>query len=220
MTKSSWLQPRSRSARSVITGPLVCRICATKILCIPAKIEEEALRTLFFTPGLVSPYLATAKEHLDSLISGIDKVGLYKLSRGESGVGSGSFWDLGCGDGVALIEIASKYGVPCIGVELDAALCGKAEKAALDCGVESLVQIRSQDFTSFTSAKSFDPTPSVVFLFLLPAALERIRPLLETLMNEIDGLVIIVEVWALEAWKERLFHVENSRFYFYRKPSQ
>lgn len=55
------------------------------------------------------------------------------------------FADLGCGDGAVLIEAAKKFGVFCVGLEVNPALAMLAHRKAENRGVKHLVDIVCSD---------------------------------------------------------------------------
>lgn len=60
------------------------------------------------------------------------------------------FADLGCGDGAVLIEAAKKFGVFCVGFEVNPALAILAHKKAENHGVKHLVNIAALIFSPLT----------------------------------------------------------------------
>lgn len=133
----------------------------------------------------------------------------------ETSTSDSSFWDLGCGDGVAVVEIATKFKIRAIGVDLDANLCRKAELLAVEAGCDSLVEIRRQNFSKYQTIDDFNPAPTILFMYLLPEALESLRPALERILASRPTLIIITEVWGVAQWETNRFHVAESRFHFY-----
>lgn len=83
------------------------------------------------------------------------------------------FVDLGCGDGRVLLRAAEAYGAQVTGVELDPELAATARFVLDAAGVEATVL-----------EADFDVVPieaDVVFAFLSPATLQRLRPRLAAL---------------------------------------
>jgi SAM-dependent methyltransferase len=70
-------------------------------------------------------------------------------------------YDLGSGDGRVVIAAAKKFGVKAVGFEIDPGLVKLARENARKEGVESLVEIRQQDFMTADLAPA-----SVVTLYL------------------------------------------------------
>lgn len=70
-------------------------------------------------------------------------------------------YDLGSGDGRVVIAAAKKFGVKAVGFEIDPGLVKLARENVRKQGVEKLVEIRQQDFTSANLSPA-----SVVTLYL------------------------------------------------------
>lgn len=85
-------------------------------------------------------------------------------------------YDLGSGDGRILIAAAEKYGVRCIGVEIDPAMVHSSRQAVRSRNLEHLVTILEADIfeLDFTDA-------TVVTLYLGPELNVRLVPQLEKL---------------------------------------
>jgi SAM-dependent methyltransferase len=106
-------------------------------------------------------WAATTDERID------DALRLARLRPGER------FLDLGCGDGRVLLRAAEDYGAEVTGVEVDPGLAAIARDVLATAGVEGTVL--EEDFGSV----SIDA--DVVFAFLSPATLQRLRPRLAAL---------------------------------------
>jgi SAM-dependent methyltransferase len=83
------------------------------------------------------------------------------------------FLDLGCGDGRVLVRAAEDYGARVTGVELDAGLAEIARDVLAAAGIEGTVL--EADF------ETVPVDADVVFAFLSPATLQRLRPRLAEL---------------------------------------
>jgi ubiquinone/menaquinone biosynthesis C-methylase UbiE len=82
------------------------------------------------------------------------------LAFGEVGPGD-VLYDLGCGDGRIVARAAQRFGIQCVGVDLDPQRVREARANARRHGVEHLVQIVQQD------AKTVDLSgATVVTLYL------------------------------------------------------
>jgi len=82
-------------------------------------------------------------------------------------------YDLGCGDGRLCIAASRKAGCRSVGIEIEPHVAEKARAAAQEAGLSHLVTIIEGDLetTSFADA-------TLIFVFLLPEALEKLKPLL------------------------------------------
>jgi precorrin-6B methylase 2 len=87
--------------------------------------------------------------------------------------GNDVIYDLGCGDGRILVDAAKCYSCRAVGYEQDAALCELARNLAEREQVSALVDIRNRDAMSAPVDNA-----TVVFLFLPPATVSRLLPLL------------------------------------------
>ncbi len=83
------------------------------------------------------------------------------------------FVDLGCGDGRVLLRAAEDFGAEVHGFELDAGLAAIARDALAAAGLDGTVV--EDDF------EAVPIEADVVFAFLSPATLQRLRPRLEAL---------------------------------------
>lgn len=101
-------------------------------------------------------WAATSDERIDEALR------LAGLRRGER------FLDLGCGDGRVLLRAAEDYGAEVTGVELDPRLAAIARDLLAAAGIEGTVL-----------EADFETVPieaDVVFAYLSPATLQRLRP--------------------------------------------
>lgn len=82
-------------------------------------------------------------------------------------------YDLGCGDGRVCIAASRKTGCQSVGIEIEPQVAEKARLATQEAGLSHLVTIIEGDLetTSFSDA-------TLIFVFLLPEALEKLKPLL------------------------------------------
>ena len=83
-------------------------------------------------------------------------------------------YDLGSGDGRILLRAAEKYGAKAVGVEVDGNLVVESRRKARELNLEDLVTIVQGDLLQ-TNLKP----ATVVTIYLLPEATEKLRPLLE-----------------------------------------
>jgi len=83
-------------------------------------------------------------------------------------------YDLGCGDGRVVIAAAKRYGIRCVGVDLDPQLLARARERARREGVEHLVRLIRQDAKSANVSKA-----TIVHLFVSTLGNVLLRPYLE-----------------------------------------
>ena len=83
-------------------------------------------------------------------------------------------YDLGCGDGRVVVAAAKRYGIRCVGVDLDSQLLAGAKERARREGVEHLVRLIRQD------AKTVDVSEATILhLFVATLGNALLRPYLE-----------------------------------------
>jgi len=104
------------------------------------------------------------------------------------------FFDLGAGDGRAVIMAAKDFGARAVGVELREDLVKKALSTVYEQGLQDRVTIVNGDMFSvdLTSA-------DVVFLYLTTSANEKIKPKLEAELK--PGVRIVSHDYEIVGWK-------------------
>lgn len=102
-------------------------------------------------------------------------------------------YDLGCGDGRLLIQVAVDYGVRGVGIDVDAALLQQAQAKAEQEGVGDRLTFRQENLfeTDFRAA-------TVVFIYLLPHLNLRLRPRLQAQLQ--PGSRIITHMFNMGDW--------------------
>lgn len=114
--------------------------------------------------------------------------------------------DLGCGDGRVLLRAAETYGAEVIGVELDPDLAATARDLLAAAGVDGTVL--ETDF------EALPLEADVVFAFLSPATLQRLRPRLAALPTTSR---VVTTGYAVPGW---LPDDLGERVYLYRLPAK
>jgi SAM-dependent methyltransferase len=112
--------------------------------------------------------------------------------------------DLGCGDGRVLLWAAETYGAEVSGVELDPGLAATARELLAAAGVDGTVL--EADF------ESVPIEADVVFAFLSPATLQRLRPRLAALPSYAR---VVTTGYPVPGWVP---HDLGDRVYLYRMP--
>jgi len=85
-------------------------------------------------------------------------------------------FDLGCGDGRVLVRAAKMVGARAIGFDIDPSRIRVTKTRIANAGVSDLVRVRHQDLLSVPDFQR----ASVVFLYLPPGAVNKLKPLLRT----------------------------------------
>ena len=127
-------------------------------------------------------------------------------------------YDLGCGDGRIMIIAAEKFGADAVGVEFDETLAKEAQKRVRDRGLEEKVKVIHGDMLQTDIRQA-----TVVTLYLLPAANEKLRPNLEKQLP--PGARVVAHDYPVPGWEaERAEKVEDDRdpgmhhmLYLYRR---
>jgi predicted RNA methylase len=110
------------------------------------------------------------------------------------------FFDLGAGDGRAVIMAAKDFGARAVGVELREDLVKKALSTVYENSLQDRVTIVNGDMfnVDLTSA-------DVVFLYLTTSANEKVKPKLETELK--PGVRVVSHDYEIVGWKPE--KVEN-----------
>jgi predicted TPR repeat methyltransferase len=154
----------------------------------------------------VSPFRSTP---LDSLRELCDALISLQLLNGDWN--SQVLYDLGCGDGIVNVELAKRFGTRGVGIDLDEALIAKANTLSDAQGVSNLVSFRIQDLLKADLSES-----TILFMYLLPEALEKLKPILEEQIRR-PGVLLIVEQWPLLGWEHYLVYTHSQgKFRVYR----
>ena len=110
------------------------------------------------------------------------------------------FYDLGAGDGRAVIMAAQEFGARAVGIELREDLAKKA--------LQTVYQLGLQDRVTILHSNLFDVDISpadVVFLYLTTSANEKVKPKLEAELK--PGARVISHDYEIVGWKP--FKVEE-----------
>ena len=104
------------------------------------------------------------------------------------------FFDLGAGDGRAVIMAAKDFGARAVGVELREDLVKRALSSVYEQGLQDKVTIVNGDMfhVDLTSA-------DVVFLYLTTSANEKIKPKLESELK--PGVRVVSHDYEIVGWK-------------------
>ena len=129
-----------------------------------------------------------------------DALALAGLQPGER------FVDLGSGDGRVLVRAAEGFGAQVAGVELDPRLAEVARDVLLASGIDG--EIIEGDFDNVAL------DADVVFAFLSPATLQRLRPRFDALA---PGTRVVTTGYPVPGWVP---HNVGDRTYLYRIPAE
>jgi len=107
---------------------------------------------------------------------------------------SDTVYDLGSGDGRAVIMAAKDFGAKAVGVELREDLVKRALTTISELGLENKVKIVQSDLFNVDLNGA-----DVIFLYLTTSANEKIRPKLETELKK--GARIVSHDYEILGWK-------------------
>ncbi|CAG9314554.1 unnamed protein product [Blepharisma stoltei] len=104
-------------------------------------------------------------------------------------------YDLGCGDGRILIEAVRKGANKCIGIEYDEALVEKGKEKVREAGLEDKIEIKHGNFLEIDLSDA-----TLIYVFLLPKAVELLTPRFVALMNAGKLRIIGSVLYELKEW--------------------
>lgn len=186
---------QGRLVRSLLSSLLLLT------LLVPAPVAAE--------PGESPPprrpdvgYVPTPQPIVDAMLK------LANVQRGEV------VYDLGCGDGRAVITAARDFGARGIGVDIDPERIAESVANAAAAGVSDRVRFTQADLFKM----KFDDA-DVVFLYLLPDLNVRLRP---RILDELrPGSRIISHAFAMGDWPpDRSSRAGNIPIFFWIVPAK
>lgn len=120
------------------------------------------------------PWVPTSGE----LIDNIAKIATLKSND--------VLYDLGCGDGRVIIELARKYGARCVGVEIRKDLVDEALKSIETHGLKDRVRVVYGDMFKVPIGEA-----TVVYMYLLTSVNEKLKPKLEVELKPYTRIVTL-----------------------------
>jgi len=147
-------------------------------------------------------YVATPQPIVEAMLK------LANVQRGEV------VYDLGCGDGRAVITAARDFGARGIGVDIDPQRIAESRANAVAAGVADRVAFRQADLFQMAFADA-----DVLFLYLLPELNVRLRP---RILNELrPGSRVISHAFTMDDWvPDRIARVGNIPIFFWIVPAR
>ena len=130
----------------------------------------------------IAPFVATPMPVVRQMLI------LAELKTGEM------LYDLGSGDGRAVIMAAKDFGAKSVGVELREDLVKRALSNIHELGIETKAQILQNDIFKVDLSQA-----DVVFLYLTTSANEKIKPKMETELK--PGARIVSHDYEILGWK-------------------
>jgi SAM-dependent methyltransferase len=135
------------------------------------------------------PWIPTRPERIRRALA------LSHTSPGES------FYDLGSGDGRALVIAAREFGLKAVGVEISPIHCIVARINAIIHGISNQVVIKWASFYKVNLR-----TADVIFVYMTSREASRLRPHLENLLR--PGTRVITISCEIEGWQPAIFDRE------------
>ena len=153
---------------------------------IHGVVEASNLLQILYTPLVTAPisvpWVPTSKKALDELCNFI------------SIKSNDIFYDLGCGDGRVVIEIAKRYGIKAVGIEVRPDLVEVARQNVLKEGVADKVEIIHGDFFKIPLYNA-----TIVYAYLLTSVNKLLRPKLESELR--PGAKVVTLDFKIPGWK-------------------
>jgi precorrin-6B methylase 2 len=151
----------------------------------PGRYADPPVSSRPRAPGQLAPFDPTPREVVDRILA------LAGVKNGDV------VYDLGAGDGRVVIAAAKKYGAKAVGFEIDPGLVKLARENVRNQGMESLVEIRQQDFLTA------DLSPAtVVTLYLSYDGNLALRP---QLMRQLKpGARVVSYTFDLGDWQPKI----------------
>ncbi len=153
------------------------RIAAAGLLAALCLMAEDAGKG----PGNIAPYYPTPLNVATRMLE------IGELQPGEL------HYDMGSGDGRLVILAARDFGARSIGFELDPKLVESSRRQIVEMELSELASIQEQDLFTADFSK-----PDLITLYLLPRALDMLRPLLEEQAKK--GVRIVSHDFPVPQW--------------------
>lgn len=169
-----------------------CFLCLFLALDVTlALAQEKKLRD----PDVV--YVPTPEEVVEQMLK------LANVHKGDV------VYDLGCGDGRAVITAAKEFGVRGVGIDINPERIKESLENARKAGVMDKVTFRNEDLFETDIHEA-----SVVFLYLLPSLNLKLRPKLWRDLK--PGTRIVSHDFDMDDWKpEKQVQLEGHTIYLW-----
>jgi len=130
----------------------------------------------------ISPFVASPEPVVRRLLT------MAELKAGDV------LFDLGAGDGRAVIMAAQEFGAKAIGVELRDDLAKQAMRKIAELGLQGRVRIIHDDLFKVDLSQA-----NVVYMYLTTSANEKVRPKLEAELK--NGTRVVSHDYEIIGWK-------------------
>jgi len=130
---------------------------------------------------------------------------LAKVKKGDI------IYDLGCGDGTALIIAAKEFGATGVGIEIDPLRVWVSRIKIFANGLANKLEIRRKSFWDQDISEA-----TVIFMYLIPKTLIKLRP---KLLKELKpGTRVVTFVYQIDL--PLIAHDEKNEIYCYEIPKR
>jgi SAM-dependent methyltransferase len=182
------------------TSPLIPVCLAALFAVLPGNDRAVAQTTAAREPDV--HFVPTPQPVVDAMLK------MAKVQTGEM------VYDLGCGDGRAVITAARDFKARGIGVDIDPERIQESVANATSAGVSDRVQFKQEDLFEMNFADA-----DVVFLYLLPALNLKLRP---RILDELrPGTRIVSHAFTMGDWEhDEKAVVESKTIFFWRVPAK
>ena len=153
---------------------------------------------LWDAEGLLSPYMPTTQEKLDYILSNVTFTPDDVL------------YDLGCGDGRALFTAVALGCPKATGVDMDAPLISSVNEQITAKGLQHCITARVQDMLQVDLSDA-----TVLYLYLLPKALEALQPKVQAMMESGKLRVVFATLFDFPSLQFNKRFDPTHRFYTY-----
>lgn len=179
--------------------PACLAVLVTGVVCHDRAVAQTPIAASR-QPDVI--FVPTPQELVDAMLK------MAKVQSGEM------VYDLGCGDGRAVITAARDFGARGIGVDIDPERIEESLANAAAAGVSNRVQFKQEDLFQMKFSDA-----DVLFLYLLPALNLRLRPrILEELR---PGTRVVSHAFTMGDWEhDEKAEVDARTIFFWRVPAK
>lgn len=169
------------SSSGLVRGAALLALCALAAAAQTGKAEAERL----------APYYPTPENIVEKMLQ------LGGLKAGEK------LFDLGSGDGRIVIMGARKFQAEATGIELDPDLASQSADRIKSLGLQKTARIIQGDILQQDMSAA-----DLITVYLLPAAMEKVRPLLEKQLKR--GARVVAHDFEISGWTaDRIEHIDD-----------
>lgn len=176
--------------------PISMAVAWPVLVSLPAPAQDSRYA------NKLAPYVASPVHVVDRMLE------IARVRPGET------LYDLGCGDGIILIEAAQKFQAKAVGVEISPRLVSKAEARIQRAGLEQQARVIQGDLLDVDLTGA-----DVVTIYLGTEINGKLRPRLEKFLK--PGARVVSHDYAVPGWKPTRVETEGKQghtIYLYEMP--